>query len=98
VLADVGDDQLPVGLIEGEAVGVAEAVGVDLGHLAGGLGGIVGGDAVLAVGAGRVGAAGGEGGVERVDAQHLAQGDAQVLRVAAGLDVAGADVVGVAAV
>src|SRR5205085_9565863 len=44
------------------------------------------------------GAAGGEGGVDRVDAQHLAQGHAQVLRVAAGLDVAGADVVGVAAV
>src|SRR5439155_22677274 len=30
--------------------------------------------------------------------RHLAQGDAQVLRVAARLDVAGADVVGVAAV
>ena len=78
----------PVGAVEGEAVGVAQPVGVDLGHLARPLERVGRRDAVLAVGADRVGAAGRQGRVERVEPQHFAQRRAQVLGVAARLDVA----------
>ena len=101
-LAHVGGDQVAsaaqIGAVEGEAVGVAEAVGKGLGHLARSLERVARRDAVLAVGADGVGTAGRQRRVDRVDAQHLAQRRGQVLRVAAGLDVAGADVVGIAAI
>ena len=45
-----------------------------------------------------VGAAGLQGRIQRVDPQHFAQSDTQILGVAARLDMARADVVGVAAV
>ena len=58
VLADVGEDQVAGGAVEAEAVGVAKAVGVDLGHLACVLERVADRDPVLAVGAHRIGAAG----------------------------------------
>ena len=102
VLADVANDDgaaaAKVGAVDSKAVGVAETEGVDLSHLARTLKRVAAGQAVLAVGADGVGAARGEHRVDGVDTQHLAQRRAQVLRVAAGLKVAQADIVGVAAV
>ena len=99
VLADVGQDQIAVDAVEGEAIRIAQSVGVDLRHLARPLERVGRRDAVLAVAADGIGAAGGQGRVQRVDPQHLAQSG--VLRFWAlppGSMWLGADVVGVAAV
>ena len=95
VLADVGDEHPPVGAIPHVALRVAEAGGELLGQerrLAGVVR-VVGGDAVLAVGA-RVRRAAGGG--ERIDAQdravRLVQGLGEVERVAAAAAVAGAEI------
>ena len=67
-------NRLPFRSSQGEALRVAHAVGVDLAEGAVGPGageGIVGGDAVLPVGAVRA---------ERIDAQNLAQDRAEILR------------------
>src|SRR5439155_16458592 len=78
VLPDVGDDEVTRGPVEGEAPGIAQAVGPDLAAGAGG-----GAEGV--VGRHRVGAA-----PVHVDAEHLAEERAEVLAVAEGVAPAAA--------
>ena len=99
ILPDVAGDQLATGRVEREAERITQTVGVDLMH--GGAAtdeGIARRNAVAPVRAGGVGAARGERGIERIDAQNFAEHGGEILAVAGDVVVAVADVIGSAAV
>ncbi len=94
---DVGENQVAIGAIEARAIWVSQAVSIDFGHLARCLEWIVRWDAVLTVGANRINVWR-QGWMKRIEAQHFAQWRGQILGVATRLNVAGPDIIGVAAI
>src|SRR4051812_45742875 len=98
VLADISFNEVARNRIERKAIRVAQAVGVYFRHLTGALERIVCGNAVLSVAAERIVAGGVKARVEWIEAQHFTKRHAEVLRVAPRRDVAGTDVIGVAAI
>src|SRR5690242_16752543 len=98
VLADVGLNQVTGNGVKIETIRITQPVSVDLRHLAWSLERVARWDSILSVRADRVRTGWVEGRVERVEAQHFAEWGTQILRIAARLDMTGADIIGISAV
>ena len=98
VLAHVRLNQIAGDAVERKTVRIAQPVSINFRHLARALERVGRRNAVLAVGADRVGAGGIQRWVDWIEPQHFSKGRAQVLCVSAWFDVARAGVIGVAAV
>ena len=83
VLADIAGDQTPGRHVEGKAERITQPVGVDLVQGSAAVNERIGrGNAVAAVGADGIGASGGKGRIERIDAQNFTKHSGEVLAIA----------------